>query len=59
MTVKIICDTSADLNLSNDETLYEEYDIEWVPMHVIFGTDDYKELVDLKTSEFYKMLLTA
>ncbi len=59
MTVKIICDTSADLNLPDDETLYEKYDIEWVPMHVIFGTDDYKELVDLKTSEFYKMLLTA
>ena len=59
MTVKILCDTSADLNLPNDKTLYKEYDIEWVPMHVIFGTDDYRELVDLKTSDFYEKLQTS
>ena len=59
MPVKIICDTSADLNLPGDKTLYEEYDIEFVPMHVIFGTDDYKELVDIKTSEFYEKLPTT
>ncbi len=56
MTVKIICDTSADLNLQNDETLYQKYDIEWVPMQVMFGTEAYKELVDIKTSEFYEKL---
>ncbi len=59
MTVKIICDTSADLNLPNDKTLYEKYDISWVPMHVIFGTDDYKELLQLKTSEFYEKLYST
>ena len=59
MPVKIICDTSADLNLSGDKTLYSEYDIEFVPMHVIFGTDDYKELVEIKTSEFYEKLPTT
>ncbi len=56
MTVKIICDTSADLNLPNDATLYEKYDIEWVPMNVMFGTTEYKELVDLKPSGFYKLI---
>lgn len=56
MTVKIICDTSADLNLQNDETIYEKYDIEWVPMQVMFGTEAYKELENLKTSEFYEKL---
>ncbi|MCK4971856.1 MAG: DegV family protein [Candidatus Heimdallarchaeota archaeon] len=56
MTVKIICDTSADLNLTNDTTLYEKYDIEWVPMNVMFGTTEYKELVDLKPSGFYKLI---
>jgi DegV family protein with EDD domain len=56
MTVKIICDTSADLNLPNDATLYEKYDIEWVPMNVMFGTTEYKELVDLKPSGFYKLV---
>ncbi len=59
MPVKIICDTSADLNLPGDKTLYKEYDIEVVPMHVIFGTDDYKELIDIKTSEFYEKLPTT
>jgi len=59
MPVKIICDTSADLNLPGDKTLYKEYDIDYVPMHVIFGTDDYKELVDIKTSEFYEKLPEA
>ena len=56
MTVKIICDTSADLNLPNDTTLYEEYDIEWVPMNVMFGTTEYKELIDLKPSGFYQLV---
>lgn len=56
MTVKIICDTSADLNLPNDATLYEKYDIEWVPMNVMFGTTEYKELIDLKPSGFYKLV---
>ncbi|MHA1303637.1 MAG: DegV family protein [Candidatus Heimdallarchaeaceae archaeon] len=58
MTVKIFSDTSADLNLPNDKTLYEKYGIVTFPMHIIFGTDDYKELVDLKTSEFYRLLET-
>ncbi|MFW9852210.1 MAG: DegV family protein [Candidatus Thorarchaeota archaeon] len=59
MTVKIICDTSADLNLPNDKTLYDKYDIGWVPMHVIFGTDDYKELLQIKTSVFYEKLYSS
>ncbi|MHA1667281.1 MAG: DegV family protein [Candidatus Heimdallarchaeaceae archaeon] len=56
MTVKIICDTSADLNLEGDKTLYNNYDVSWVPMHVIFGDKDYSELSNLKTSEFYEKL---
>ena len=59
MTVKIICDSSADLNLPKDKTLYEKYDIEWVPMQVMFGTDAYKEMVDISVSEYYKKLSKA
>lgn len=59
MAVKILCDTSADLNLPDDKNLYSEYDIDWIPMHVIFGTDDYREITDLKTSEFYNLLETS
>ncbi len=56
MTVKIICDTSADLNLPNDATLYEKYDIEWVSMNILFGTTEYKELINLKPSGFYQLV---
>lgn len=56
MTVKIICDTSADLNLPKDTTLYEKYDISWAPMNVMFGTTEYKELINLKPSGFYKLV---
>ena len=56
MTVKIICDTSADLNFPDDVTLYDKYDIQWVPMQVLFGTEEYKELENLKLSEFYAKL---
>ena len=56
MTVKIICDSSADLNFPDDKTLYDKYDIHWVPMQVIFGTEEFKELENLKLSEFYSKL---
>ena len=56
MSVKIICDTSADLNNPGDETLYDKYDIGWVPMQVMFGTEVFKELENLATSEFYSKL---
>lgn len=56
MTVKIICDTSADLNFPNDVTLYDKYDIQWVPMQVMFGTEEYKELETLTLSQFYAKL---
>ncbi len=56
MTIKIICDTSADLNFPNDVTLYDKYDVQWVPMQIMFGVEEYKELENLKTSEFYEKL---
>jgi len=56
MTVKILCDTSADLNLPIDQTIYDKYNIGTFPMHVIFGTNDYRELIDIKTSEFKKKI---
>ena len=59
MTVKIVSDTSADLNCPNDKTLYEKYDVEPVSMHVIFGVDDYEELKDITTSEFYEKFKTS
>ncbi|MHA1686186.1 MAG: DegV family protein [Candidatus Heimdallarchaeaceae archaeon] len=59
MTVKILTDTAADLNLSGDRTLYDEYDVDYFPMHIIFGTDDYEELVDLKPSDFFQIIETS
>lgn len=56
MSVKILTDTAADLNLIGDVTLYDEYDVGFIPMHVIFGTDDYEELIDLKPSDFFRII---
>ncbi len=59
MTVKIVSDTSADLNCPDDKTLYEKYDVEPVSMHIIFGVDDYEELKDITTSGFYEKFKTS
>ncbi len=58
MSIKIVSDTSADLNLPKDITLYDEFGITTFPMHIIFGDKDYRELVDIKTSDFYNLLET-
>jgi len=59
MTVKIITDTSADLNLPGDVALYEDYDIATVPMHILFGNNDYEENINLTPSKFYKLIQTS
>ncbi len=54
--VKILCDTSADLNLEQDVTLYDKYNISTFPMQIIFDEKAYKELEELTPSKFYKLL---
>ncbi|HID93883.1 MAG TPA: DegV family protein [bacterium (Candidatus Stahlbacteria)] len=48
-SVKIVTDSTADLPLS----YYKKYDIEVVPLYIRFGTDIYKENVELSNEDFY------
>jgi len=50
--VKIVTDSTADLPLQ----YYVKYDIEVVPLYVKFGTDIYKENVELSNEKFYRKL---
>ncbi len=58
MTVKIVCDTAADLNIANDATLYKKYNIDTFPMHVMFGEEEHKEYVNITPSAFYERVKT-
>ncbi|UCC80856.1 MAG: DegV family EDD domain-containing protein [Candidatus Zixiibacteriota bacterium] len=51
-TVRIVTDSTCDL----PEEVAEFYDIEIVPMNIIFGADLYKDGVDIDRKGFYKML---
>mgnify|MGYP001569780386 CR=1 FL=1 len=53
--VKIVTDSSAHLPM--DERT--KYDITVIPLHAIFGSDDYRDGVDLSNKQFYDMLPTA
>lgn len=48
--VKIICDSTIDL--TND--LYKKLDIEIIPLHVNFGTEDFLDGVNITISDLYK-----
>ena len=48
--VKIISDSSCDLS----QELLKEFDIEIIPIYVIFGDKEYIDGVEIKTEEIYK-----
>ncbi len=52
MTVKIVTDSSSDL----PKDLAEKLGIAVVPLYVRFGTDSYRDGVDITPDEFYKKL---
>jgi DegV family protein with EDD domain len=53
--VKIICDSTGDI----PEDIKKKYDITTVPLHVLFGTDNYEDGVTLTPAQFYKMLVES
>jgi DegV family protein with EDD domain len=55
VTVKIVTDSSAHLTMEDRH----KYNIEVVPLHVLFGSQDYRDEVDLPTAQFYHLLPTA
>ena len=50
--IKIICDSMVDI----PKEIIEKYDIEVVPLTVIFNGVEYIDGIDIKNKEFYKML---
>lgn len=53
--VKIVTDTLSDI----PDQLAEELGISVVPLNVHFGTDTYRDRVDMSTERFYEMLQTS
>ena len=52
MAVKIVTDSLSDIT----SDMAGELGITVVPLHVLFGTDSYRDGVDLKPEDFYKKL---
>lgn len=52
MSVKILCDSSADLSIEE----IKEMDLLYVPIPVIFGEDTYLEGTNIDKDKFYEML---
>ena len=52
MTVKVVTDSVADLPLQ----IVKELAITVIPVHVCFGTEVYRDGIDLSTEDFYKKL---
>lgn len=50
--IKIICDSLSDIT---DEYI-KKYDIEFMPLTIIIGDEQYRDRIDLKTEDFYKRI---
>ncbi len=55
MTVKIVTDSLCDL----PPQIVKELDITVIPIHVCFGTEVYRDGIDISTEDFYKKLETS
>jgi DegV family protein with EDD domain len=55
MTVKIITDSMADLPLD----LIKKLNVAVIPVNVLFGTDCYRDGVDMTTDQFYTRLVAS
>lgn len=53
--VKVVCDSTADV----PEDIIKKYDISIVPLNVIFGTETYRDIVDITPDQFYKRLVES
>lgn len=53
MVVKIVTDSGADLS----EGIAKDLDIAVVPLHFLFGQEDYRDGIDMSLGEFYRRLI--
>ena len=51
-SIKIICDSLSDIN----KEYLEQYDIDVVPLTLILEGKEYKDGIDIRSEEFYKIL---
>ena len=54
MAIKVVTDSTSDL----PRELAEELDIAIVPLYVLFGTETYRDNIDINADEFYDRLTT-
>ncbi len=52
---KIICDSTADIT----PELVKQYDITTIPLNIHFGSETYRDGIDLTTEQFYKKLVES
>jgi DegV family protein with EDD domain len=55
MTVKVITDSMADLPLD----IIKKLNITVIPVNVLFGTDSYRDGIDMTTDQFYTKLVAS
>ncbi len=53
--VKVVCDSTADI----PEELYEKLGIEMVPINILFGSESYRDRIDITPEQFYKKLVES
>jgi len=51
MRIGLVTDSLSDLN----PELYKKYDIKMVPLNILFGETNYKDVIDLSPAQFYEM----
>ena len=53
--VKIVTDSTCDI----PEDILKKFDITTVPILIVFGTETYRERVDITPAQFYKRLVES
>jgi DegV family protein with EDD domain len=53
--VKIVCDSTADV----PPDIIKKYDIATVPLNILFGTETYRDGIDISAEQFYKKLVES
>ena len=51
MRIGLVTDSLSDLT----KELYKKYDIKMIPLNILFGEENYKDVIDLSPERFYEM----
>lgn len=53
--VKIVCDSTADV----PPDIVKKYDVTTVPLNILFGTETFRDGIDINAEQFYKKLVES